>query len=213
MAIKWNEKNATRPDYSAGYANPTLVPNPTYDGAVLGTEWDHSVRIMSDVWASVRYAVVWTGTAVEHVAVSNSEFGAYADAVEVDATPEVRAAAIAWYAARERERLARANEAAVDRVVLAAFAKVPGREVEVVAGRKIPRGTTGRLFWAGETRFGRRLGVELASGERVFTSPGNVEVSNPDEFVDVDELMALRARDFSVEAATLAAARVAALAA
>lgn len=51
-----------------------------------------------------------------------------------------------------------------------------GNTVRVVKGRKIPKGTTAEVFWIGSTRFGTSVGLELPSGERVFTSKHNVEV-------------------------------------
>lgn len=57
-------------------------------------------------------------------------------------------------------------------------ARRPGRGklVEVVRGRKVQKGLVATVFWYGETRWGWSVGLELASGERVFTSAGNVEV-------------------------------------
>lgn len=94
-----------------------------------------------------------------------------------DATPEVLAAYEAWekdYA----EKMRREREAAE--------AKLPkvGRTVRVVKGRKLPKGTTGRVFWYGADMYASRydvnpsprIGIELETGEKVFTSGGNVEV-------------------------------------
>jgi len=51
-----------------------------------------------------------------------------------------------------------------------------GREVKVVRGRKVPKGTTGRVFWTGNKGWGDRVGIECANGERVFVNPEYVEV-------------------------------------
>ena len=48
--------------------------------------------------------------------------------------------------------------------------------VQVVRGRKIEHGTTGIVFWTGATKFGTSVGIELANGQRVFTSIANVKV-------------------------------------
>ncbi len=51
-----------------------------------------------------------------------------------------------------------------------------GKLVQVVRGRKVPKGSVGTVFWLGENKWGWSVGMELPSGERVFTSSGNVEV-------------------------------------
>ena len=50
-----------------------------------------------------------------------------------------------------------------------------GRTVKVVSGRKIPVGTEGKVFWVGDTRYGRSVGLEI-NGRKQFTSIRNVEV-------------------------------------
>lgn len=56
-------------------------------------------------------------------------------------------------------------------------AKTPrkGRLVRVVRGRKVPKGTEGRVFWYDMNQWGWSCGIELQNGERVFTSASNVE--------------------------------------
>jgi hypothetical protein len=51
-----------------------------------------------------------------------------------------------------------------------------GKIVEVVKGRKVPIGTVGRCFWAGQTKFGMACGIELDNGSKVFTNYHNVKV-------------------------------------
>lgn len=54
-----------------------------------------------------------------------------------------------------------------------------GMEVEVVKGRKVPKGTKGEVFWVGESTFGYttswRVGFKTAEGEKHFTALSNVE--------------------------------------
>lgn len=75
--------------------------------------------------------------------------------------------------------------------------KVPGKwdYVRVVRGRKVPKGTEGRVFWVGEVptwetryydwrnrRYEGRLGIELNDGERVFVPEAYcVVIENPEE--------------------------------
>lgn len=99
-----------------------------------------------------------------------------------DATPEILAAYQAWekeYAESQR------------RALEAAEAKLPkvGRAVRVVKGRKLPKGTVGRVFWTGCNQFRtyyrngynqpnqfERLGIQLEDGSKVFMAGANVEV-------------------------------------
>jgi len=188
MAISWKVSHESTWDYSGSAANPVKVAKPTYDGAVLGTT-GRDERIMSDVWAWITYAKVWDGSKVTEVAIADSEFGRYGEAT-IDASDDVKAAAVAWEAAKAAaaEKAARAN--AVDKTIAYAYDLAVGKDVTVVKGRKVPVGTTGRIFWLGATKFGPRVGIETANGERHFTARGNVEVSNPDDYLDVDDLMA-----------------------
>jgi hypothetical protein len=52
-----------------------------------------------------------------------------------------------------------------------------GKQVVVVRGRKVPKGTTGECFWVGEDRFGGlRIGFTDAAGTTHWTAKSNVEV-------------------------------------
>lgn len=52
-----------------------------------------------------------------------------------------------------------------------------GALVRVVAGRKVPVGLEGRVFWTGESQFGTRVGISPLDGaEGVFTAHANIEV-------------------------------------
>jgi hypothetical protein len=53
---------------------------------------------------------------------------------------------------------------------------LPGKQVRVVKGRKVPVGVGGRCFWVGDGRFGRRCGIKTSDGTTYFTAVGNVEV-------------------------------------
>ena len=174
------------------YDTKTSTPAPRYAGAVLGTT-GRDVRVMSDVWSWMTYAQVWDGTKVKDVAVASSDpYAVYAD-VTVDATPAVLAAVTAFKAAEAAAAAKAAAVAAVDKRVAEATRVAKGKDVTVVKGRKVPLGTTGRVFWLGETKYGTRVGLALADGTSVFTAVGNVAVSQPDEYLDVDGLMAMAA--------------------
>lgn len=53
-----------------------------------------------------------------------------------------------------------------------------GQEVTVVKGRKIPIGTTGIVFYSGEGQWGWRIGFTTPSGEEMWTSLQNVELTS-----------------------------------
>lgn len=54
---------------------------------------------------------------------------------------------------------------------------VKGAPVTVVRGRKVPKGTSGVVFWVGEDDWGKaKVGFRTESGDRVFTAASNVEV-------------------------------------
>jgi hypothetical protein len=52
-----------------------------------------------------------------------------------------------------------------------------GKDVVVVKGRKVPKGTTGRCFWIGETKYGTRAGFTTADGTTHWTAKSNLEVA------------------------------------
>ena len=54
-----------------------------------------------------------------------------------------------------------------------------GKSVRVIKGRKVAKGTEGRVFWTGQDSYrpgAFRVGLETADGSRVFTAGTNVEV-------------------------------------
>lgn len=87
--------------------------------------------------------------------------------VDVDATDAVIDEATRVLAA---EHLTRIAADAIDE----ARKLERGVEVEVIAGRKIAKGTVGRIFWAGETKYGYRVGLTLADGSQEWTAEHNV---------------------------------------
>lgn len=179
MALRWKAGHDTVRDWTTGVE----TPRPTFDGAVLGFR-HRTERIMSDVWEDVGYAVVWDGTKVTEVAVGDSYSGSYADH-EADATPDAYGKAMLWTIDDEGRRWLAERHAGWDRMVAAAHRVEVGKEVAVVRGRKVPKGTTGRVFWMGDSRFGRRVGLRDATGTVHWTALTNVEVTNPEDYIEV----------------------------
>lgn len=80
--------------------------------------------------------------------------------------------------ADEREAAREAAEAKRQQIAAEQRYHTPSRGaiVEVVAGRKVPRGVRGMVFWHGDSQFGPRIGLELPDGSREFIAAYNVEV-------------------------------------
>lgn len=194
MAMNWTTGSDWTYDYSAprtADGSPAKVALPTYDGAVLGLT-SKTVQLMSDVWATGFFAEVWDGTRVKLVGYGNDEFGSNAKPV-VDATDDVKALAAAYRKAQADAAAKLERQRAVDRQVEIAKTVAKGKDVTVVKGRKVPIGTTGNVFWLGQTQYGWRVGLKDANGTTHWTALSNVAVTNPDEYLDVDALMKMAA--------------------
>ena len=48
------------------------------------------------------------------------------------------------------------------------------KDVIVVKGRKVEKGTIGRVIWMGSTKYGECLRIETLIGEKIFISKNNV---------------------------------------
>ena len=106
-----------------------------------------------------------------------------------DATPEVKAAANAYFLAQSIEIMTNADRRE---------ARTPkhGKEVRVIKGYtnkgiKVEAGSVGDIFWTGESknfsgsRFYRpepMIGFRALDGTRTFTKAANVEVINPEQY-------------------------------
>jgi len=183
MAITWND--AYNHDGSL---------KATYSGCVVGLRTEHCVRVMSDVWANMFYAVVWDGSKLKDVHYGDSEFGTNAN-VEIDATPEVLDLAHAWKEERHKKNLeaealrkieeTKEREAEKVRVAKAQVLEVAkGKRVRTVASRgknAPPLGTEGVVFWSGFSSFGTsRVGLKTDDGTTWWTTAGNCAVVLPD---------------------------------
>jgi len=124
------------------------------------------------------YATVWDEEQGCVREIFNGTTRAYAPTKyhNADASPAIRAKAMAWYVQNPQVR-------AVAKAALESRrAKVSvGDQVVVEAGRKLPKGTQGQVFWVGRDSFNPkayRVGLVLADGSKVFTSLGNVAKLN-----------------------------------
>ncbi len=145
-----------------------------------------SVREMNGYSDSDFFATVWDEEQGCVREIFDGTTRAYAPTKyhKADASPAIRAKAMAWYVQNPQVR-------AVAKAALESRrAKVSvGDQVEVEAGRKLPKGTQGQVFWVGRDSFNPkayRVGLVLADGSKVFTSLGNVVKLNVQEVTDAE---------------------------
>lgn len=120
-------------------------------GKIVHTFWKDE-RIMSDVWEVVHYAIaVLTNGTYQTIALWEQE-------ATVDATPEE---IVAYFEHLKAENLAAAKRAADYRAAIEAAIVRIGKTVQVVRGRNVPIGTVGKVFWMGETTWGKKVGIAL----------------------------------------------------
>jgi hypothetical protein len=53
-----------------------------------------------------------------------------------------------------------------------------GDAIVVVAGVKVPKGTTGKVFWVGDTKYGVRVGFKDGAGTTHWTAMSNVAAAS-----------------------------------
>ena len=147
-------------------------PDVQYEGCVIGT-YEHNGYHDSDF-----YAVVWDEEkqAVTEVEYDTTRCGGGGRA-EIDATDEVLRKVYQYYKRMGRSRFdGYSNEEQAKQ-----FGK--GDMVVVIRGRKIPKGTVGKVFWIGDCynqysyRTEKRVGIEV-DGERKFLPMEYVERYN-----------------------------------
>jgi hypothetical protein len=147
----------------------------THEGRVLHIETNVE-RIMSDVWEDMTYAHVWDAAAGRPSRVFLRGGGCETSATaEVDATPEVVAAHEAWIAAREAEKAAALEAKREDEAEARVREVRRGGRAVVARGRKVARGTEGRVFWLGNGTYGWRAGLETDAGETVWIALNNLD--------------------------------------
>lgn len=157
------------------YSNPPrrMYVEVMHTGKVVA-ERERNTYHDSDFYATVE---VEPGVFTE-VQWGTTRFYAYGNGCVIDATDDVRER---WEAV-QRERAEAAALAArvrnMERLIEDAKAPRKNDRVEVVRGRKVPKGTTGVVFWVGSCKFsGRpRLGIKGEDGGTHWTAGSNCEV-------------------------------------
>lgn len=165
-------------------------------GRVVAIEVDRSVRIMSDVWADLTFAVVYepsreyTGVASTHynwqtkqdehagacgyfrrIQIGNSEFAGPSSELtraKVDADPETLEVYEAWKAGRAYAKALREADNRERRIQEERREIQRDRWVRVTRGRKVKQGTEGIVFWIGESQWGTKVGIALPQEDGTF---------------------------------------------
>ncbi len=156
MPLLWKDNNGARWE--------------THTGLVVGGPVTRCVRVMSDIWSDEEYAQVWDATAqrVEEVHIGGAfDLNTKWATVVVDAPAHVVTLISARQAEAERkaaearkDEARKAEEAAAKREVLAPR---KDRTVQVVGGRKVPKGTKGTVFWTDSPTNFTRVGIKDAN--------------------------------------------------
>lgn len=134
----------------------------TYVGAVLDTR-EYNGYNDSDF-----YAVVWDDTqGIIEVEYGSTRYhsDSYATA---DATAEVVEKANRWASEKLNYICPMYSAKRAEKKIEV------GSEVVVCKGRKVAHGFAGRITWVGMTKFGKRVRIQPAKGEAVFTAIENV---------------------------------------
>lgn len=174
------------------YDNNVLIA--AHIGMTVGV-FQRSEQVMSDIFEMFTYAVCYDAAtdSFKNVYV-NSDYGTTAAYAEIDAEPELMVRYAEWKA--EQEAMGAAGRFVSNlREELESLHHIQrGRMIRVVRGRKVAKGTEGRVFWYGESRYGMRIGIETSTGERIFVDGRNIEVVvDPAEVATIENDYAARA--------------------
>lgn len=165
----------------------------SHRGKVVKTYVDQNVRIMSDVWANITYAVVYEPNGPEgfdaESVLKNVEKGwtkhpgmfrriqigcsdMYSPKSYLSAEVDANDLIMEIYEAYERGfAFARKLEAYDTREYRAAEARrtvLHGSVVRVTKGRKVAKGTEGIVFWIGSSGWGEKVGLGLPNRDGSF---------------------------------------------
>jgi hypothetical protein len=153
---------------------PAVYVKHTHHGLVLKT-YERNGYDDSD-W----YAIVWNPAkeCLDHICYATTRGWSYCNGAEIDATPEILAAARSWQKAQDERREAELS-------TLRAQIPEKGSPVRVRVSRgKNARfnNTTGRIFWIGSGYAAGtiRAGIEI-NGEKVFLDARNIWAENNGE--------------------------------
>ena len=127
------------------------------------------------------WANVWDGEAKALVRVDNG-CCCGTKGLKVDATPEVAAEYHAWFQELEATRR---KAVRFDLAESRARELTVGKEVKVVRGRKVAKGTTGYIAKVGVSQYGPGALIEKPDGEKVFVNQDYLEIIDWPDYLDL----------------------------
>jgi hypothetical protein len=183
--MDWGESSGK--DEAGNYLYPDKKLVASYEGCVIET------REMNGYHDSDFYAVIWDEEEqrIREVEYATTRAYTYDNSAHVDITPENMEKVNEYARGIVLHRLLSANESQAKEVD-------KGKWVRVVKGRKVPKGTEGRVFWIGPgfSRYSSaRIGIALDEekdergryGNVAWTSAGNCEVMNWETYLKPEE--------------------------
>ena len=162
MAINWTRYDAN------GKVETTRT---SHEGLVLSGAQRRFIQIMSDVWESESFCLVWDEAKGKAVDVSlcihfsqefkSTEVGRCSKDAHQDLLDAHEANEAAEKAAEEAAERAHDAQVRQEREMLDWHRPENGKVMQVVRGRKVKKGTIGKVFWVDNFRNPSRAGLAL----------------------------------------------------
>jgi hypothetical protein len=156
MAIDWTQYKANSSEVIKRWT--------THEGLVVSESWTREVRAMSDVYCDASYVRVWNPTTQTTETVSlgyqfecNSTYGHSTVDADAATLAEISKQDDEAKATRKAAQEAHALQQAEARRLTAHNAPDYGKQMRVVRGRKVAKGTVGQVFWMRDGRVGLDL--------------------------------------------------------
>ena len=146
-----------------------------YVNLVLSEYYDHSYRVMSDVWGTAHYAVVWDvdNNSTKHILLRVCDYAWSNEArVEVDATPEI---VEAYHNFMYQRKYQQAYDSMKDQAFADAMRIGKGDLVQVKRGRK-SKGVSGKVVVAMDAQYGMGYRSSIQKKLGIATSDKMVDV-------------------------------------
>jgi hypothetical protein len=146
-----------------------------YVDQVVAVETSTGVRIMSDVWADITWAIIYdptreNGHYFRHIQTASSECQGHweRNIATVDASEEIQDIYRCHKLGNEFRQRLDTEDARQWRLMADRACVERDRWVRVVSGRKVEIGTEGIVFWVGDSPWGRKVGVALPQPDGTF---------------------------------------------
>jgi len=164
MAITWTESKPSTNGWGTEVKTWT-----THEGLVVSESWSQCDRVMSDIYADGYYVNVWNPEtqAIEKVCLGHAfelcmRHGHATVDADASILAEVARQAEAARIAREQADKAAAEDRARKAAEIEFNRPRKGLVMQVTRGRKVRKGTVGRVFWLDDLRHPSRVGLALS---------------------------------------------------